>query len=37
VLVQINDRDIRTLLGEKERNGTTNSTIASGDQRDFIS
>jgi hypothetical protein len=27
VLVEINDRDIRTLLGEKDRNGTANSTI----------
>src|SRR5207253_2726382 len=33
---EINDRDIRTLFGEKNRDRTTNSTIAAGDQRDFV-
>jgi hypothetical protein len=37
VLGQINNRNIRTLLGEKDRNGTANSTITAGDERDFIS
>jgi hypothetical protein len=36
MLGQINQRNIRALLGEKDRNGPANSTITAGDQRDFI-
>jgi hypothetical protein len=35
VLVEINDGDVRTFLRQKNCNGTANSAVTAGDQRDF--
>jgi len=36
VFVELDDGHIRSLLGKQHRDGTADSTITTGDQRDFV-